>query len=109
MAIILKEGKEFTSELEKRSALPSDNSSYYAVIDEIDYDKKEKHLHSVVAIYASKEAREGYGTVLETVNINFNDEQFDSKVGNQGITVRGVYDLALEMPFFADWKSDELD
>ena len=88
-------------------------SSYYGVIDSIEYDKNEKRCSFSMDIYGSKELRQSddennHPSVVDRINFHFNDASFDESIGNQGLTVPQAYALSIADARLADWESDEV-
>ena len=108
MAIILKEGKTFNPAISENYGIDMTGTEYYAVIDKIEYDKKEKTAYFSVDIYSSKDSRNSERpTVTERVNLGFSKESYDETIGAEGLTIIKAYTLALAHERFVDWKSDE--
>jgi hypothetical protein len=108
MAIIQNEGTTYTPALGTNLGIDLTGSTFYGVIDELMYNKREKELSFSLDIYGTKSARGMENpVVVDRLNFHYNKEQFDENVGSNGISIAGAYALALAAPALADWKSDE--
>ena len=105
MAIVLKEGKTFNPSISSQFGVDMTSSNYYGVIDRVEYDKNEKQGLFTVDIYGSKELRGNKATIVDRINISIGKDEFDNKIGSDGINIPECYDLVLSI--LEDWKSDE--
>lgn len=110
MAIVLKTGKTFNPDLSKSIGFDMTGKNYYGVIDKIEYNKKEKTVNFLVEIYGSKEVRsqaleaESKAQPCHRTPVFIKNEDFDEKIGTNGVTVESLYLVLHSMPEFADWK-----
>ena len=106
MAIKLREGMTFTPAVQGQYGVVLGINDWYGVIDGLEYHKREKHAAFSVEIYSSKAAREAKAAPVDMVNIFFNKENFDTEIGNDGLTIPRAYELVLQK--MTDWESDEI-
>jgi hypothetical protein len=103
MANILKAGSTYAPQ--NNQGLDLTGSDYYGVIDRIEYNKADKGCYFAVDIYVSSTARsEGKG-VVDRIIFSFNEDEFDEKIGSDGLTIPQAYAKSLET--LTDWTSDE--
>jgi len=112
MANILKVGQIFNPSISANYGIDMSNSSYYGVIDSIEYNKNEKMCSFSLDIYGSKELRQSktakhIPSVVDRIVFNFVGDSFDEKIGKDGITVERAYALSLEDERLSNWQSDE--
>ena len=104
MALILKDGKTFNPAISSAFAVDMANGDYYGAIDSIQYDKQRKDCNFSVDIYGSAESHSIGGAVVDRVNFNLSGEDF---IGNDGLSIPGAYEIALQDARFENWKGDE--
>ena len=108
MAIVLKEGKTYNPSISDAYGVDMTGSDFYGIVDEFEYKKVEKEFRATINIYGTKAVREAKGGIIDRININCNEQTgFDSKIGPDGISVSGIYALALAEDVLLDWQSDE--
>ena len=103
MANILKSGSTYAPN--NNQGLDLTGSDYYGTIDRVDYNKADKQCNFSLDIYANATARSEGKSVVDRINFNFHDADFDSEIGNDGLSITQAYALSLET--LTDWKSDE--
>jgi len=109
LAIIIKAGSTYAPT--NNQGLDLTGSDYYGVIDDVRYDKKSKQAFFSVDIYADaatavSRKEEGVNvSPVDRVNFNFNGDEFDSAIGNDGLSIPQAYAKSLET--LTDWVSDE--
>ena len=101
MAIKLKTGKTFTPSLSKYLS----GFGYYGAIDEIDYNKHNKQCCFDMKFYANSLSRNEGEDPIERKTFIFTGDNFDSNIGNDGLSIPQAYNQALET--LTDWESDE--
>ena len=107
MAITLKPGKSHTPVINSTYGILVENSAYYGVIDDIQYDKADKRCSFSVNIYGNSSARADNKAVVDRLNFHYNNDGFDSLMGNNGLTISDAYIKALEDERLTNWQSDE--
>ena len=105
MALVLKEGAVFTPAIKAQYGVNLGTNSYYAVIDAFEYNKAEKHCAFSVLIFASRAARLAKTAPTDAMNIRFSELEFNTVLGNDGLTTAKAYAKAAEV--MTDWESDE--
>ena len=105
MAIILKEGKTFNPAISAQFGVDMTSTTYYGVIDRIEYDKNEKKCFFVIDIYGSNSLRMKSASIVDRIHLNIAPDQFDETVGSDGLSITKAYSLALQK--LTDWESDE--
>ena len=105
MAIILKATKTFSPVLSQSLGIDLTGSDYYGVVDDIMYNKDDRTASFSLNIYGNAQARVDSSSVVDRVKFFYNDSQFDSEIGTNGLTVAGAY--ALAQVELTDWESDE--
>jgi len=103
MAIEIKTDKTFTPT--SFNGIDNTGDQFYAVIDGIDYDKKNKFAQFSLNIYCDKDARECDLAFADYKHFTFNGAEFDDKIGSNGLSISQAYTIALET--LTDWESDE--
>jgi len=117
MAIMIKAGSTYAPT--NNQGLDLTGSDYYGVIDDVRYDKKSKQAFFSVDVYAdaataaTRKEHEVDGetvpasnvSVVSRENFNFSGDDFDSEIGNDGLSVPQAYAKSLET--LTDWESDE--
>jgi len=107
MAIILKQGGEFTPEFERTTGAKVVCTTYYGAIDRVEYNKGDDDCSFMVAVYSDKEHRDSDSHVVDFVNINVHGEDFAETIGKDGVTIAEAYALALQDERLKDFISDE--
>ena len=107
MAVVLKTGKTYNPQISQSYGMDMTNGDYYGAIDTIEYNKAEKQCNFSLSIYSNEESRTNDKSVVDRLNFNFHGDNFDSQIGNDGITIPQAYARALADSRLADWESDE--
>ena len=105
MGIQLKEGISFNPPISTSYGIDMTSSDYYGVIDNVEYNKKDKNCHFSVEIFCNCDARANNSTIVDRENFSFNGDTFDSEIGKDGLSIPQAYAKALER--LTDWQSDE--
>lgn len=105
MALVLKSGKTYSPDISNQYGMDLTGSDFYAVIDDITYNKKQRQCSFPVDIYSNASARENDLSIVARIMFNFNEDIFDSEIGNNGIDVTTAYEKAVLV--LIDWESDE--
>jgi len=109
MAVIVKEGKTYDPvALSEKVGVCCAHEDYYGTIKEYHYSSKDKILSFVVHLFGTKAlSKIKDASPVYSIGVNINPNNFDEKVGIDGVTVAQCYDLALADPGLIDFKSDE--
>jgi len=107
MAMKLKAGNTYNPDVSARYGVDMTQDEYYAVIDMINYDKKEQMCFFSVDIYGSQLSRSEFGQAVDRENFSYSSDKFCSKIGLNGISIPEAYRLASKDIRFACWESDE--
>ena len=104
MALILKPEKTYIPSSQEASPVSLESDSYYAVIDHVEFNKREKELFLQIEIFGSKELRDQGKGPIDRMSIFVNDVSFD---WGGGLTFAQAYGIAMMDPRLADWTGDE--
>ena len=112
MANILKTGQTFNPSISAHYGVDMTGTTYYGVIDAIDFNKNEKRCSFSMDVYGSKELRQSTDEanrplIVDRITFNFMGDEFDASIGNTGLTVPQAYTLSLLDTRLTDWESDE--
>ncbi len=107
MALVLKAGKSYSASLGDAFGFPMVGSDFYAVIDQVEYNKAEKRCSFSVLIYADSVSRTANKNPMDVASFHFDEAKFNEHVGNDGMTIPEAYAYTLNQTGFAHWESDE--
>ena len=105
MALILNTDKTYNPKISDVYGLDLTSSDCYGVIDSIEYDKDAKTCLFALTVYANSTARTNSDSAVDRIVFSYNDDEFDTSIGNNGVTISGAYTLAALT--LTDWISDE--
>jgi len=100
MSIKLKAGKTFTPDAVAQFGDSIINSDYAGKIVEVEYNVEEKRCFFTVIIHCTH-AEHNY-SVAQRINFNFTGDDFDTSIGENGITISDAETLALIT--LTDWE-----
>ncbi len=81
------------------------HSSFYAVIDRIHVDKRNRMCDFSVDIYKSVENRED--GLCDSISLNIPEDYFDEFIALDGGVFKNAYEFAMLDERLVNWKSDE--
>ena len=106
MALVLKENEVYSSQMGEKLGASVTTSTAYAMIDQVQIDKRRNELTFVVAVFGSKTIREGESGSIDNIPVMVRNEEFTTLIGQPNL-LAACYNLISGNDIFSQFESDE--